>query len=142
LSEEALKVSKQSLHSAIRSQCNSETSGATTIRKQLAAEARRTCVYEEFEVDVVDDEDEVVHEPYRKARTYVSHNVFVHLNKFIRDRGKLRQHAKDLLNMRPLIRLIIVLAVALLRETLFTQKKWERAVDMHHALNLGWHRSN
>jgi hypothetical protein len=46
LSEQALKLSKQSLQSAIHSQCNSETSAATAIREQVAAEAKLTCVYE------------------------------------------------------------------------------------------------
>jgi hypothetical protein len=59
------------------------------------------------------------------------------VNTFIRDRENWQQHAKDRLNRCPLGHLLIDLVVGLLHETLFTKKKWARAVDMHHGLNLG-----
>jgi hypothetical protein len=61
----------------------------------------------------------------------------MHVNAFVRGQGKWVQHAKDLLNMHPLWHILSGLVVVLLRETLFTKKKWARAVDMNHGLNLG-----
>jgi hypothetical protein len=46
------------------------------------------------------------------------------------------QHAKDLLNMRPLQHILIGLVVVLLCQTLFTKKKWSEAVDINHGFNL------
>jgi hypothetical protein len=39
--------------------------------------------------------------------------------------------------MKPLMHLLVGLVVVLLRETIFTKKKWSQAVDMNHGLNLG-----
>jgi hypothetical protein len=39
--------------------------------------------------------------------------------------------------MRPLRHILIAPVVAILCETLFTKKKWARAFNMHHWLNIG-----
>jgi hypothetical protein len=75
--------------------------------------------------------------PYGDVPKYSFKRIFQHINAFISGRGKWRQHAIDILNMRPLKHLLIALVIVILRETLFTQKKWARAVDMHHGLNFG-----
>jgi hypothetical protein len=67
---------------------------------------------------------------YGKAKDYLSYSFFIHINSFIRGRGKWFVHAKDLLNMKPLRHLIFGLVVVLLRETIFTKKKWAQSVDI------------
>jgi hypothetical protein len=75
--------------------------------------------------------------PYGNVPKYSSKRLFQHVNAFIGGRGKWKQHAIDILNMRPLKHILIALVIVILRETLFTRKKWARAADMHHGLNLG-----
>jgi hypothetical protein len=68
---------------------------------------------------------------------YCPDSFFQYMNLFIGGRSKRFQHANDLLNMGLLRHLMIGLVILLLRETMFTKKKWAQAVDMNHGLNLG-----
>jgi hypothetical protein len=74
---------------------------------------------------------------YGKVNDYLPYSFFIHINSFIRGRGKWFVHAKDLLNMKPLMQFLVGIVVVLLRETIFTKKKWIQAVDMNHGLNSG-----
>jgi hypothetical protein len=82
-------------------------------------------------VGAMDDGD------YGKANDYMPYSFFVHINSFFRGRGKWFAHAKDLLNMKPLRHFLVGHVVILLRETVFTKKKWTQAVDMNHGFDLG-----
>jgi hypothetical protein len=74
---------------------------------------------------------------WSKMKKFCATKLFQHLNSFCKGRGKWVQHAKDILNMAPLRCLLIGFVMVLLRETLFTKKKWAQAVDMNHGLDLG-----
>jgi hypothetical protein len=111
-------------------------------RQQVATEAKLQCVYDQFEADTdligedEDDYDDEVPDP-GKAQPYVARKFIVQVNIFIHGRGGWQQHATYLLNMCPLRHLLIALVIVLLRGSLFTKKKWARAVDMHRGLNIG-----
>jgi hypothetical protein len=74
---------------------------------------------------------------YGKVNDYLPYSFFIHINSFIRGRGKWFVHAKDLLNVKQLMHLLVGIVVVLLCGTIFTKKKWAQAVDMNHGLNLG-----